>query len=89
MLRIDCPYCGARDETEFRFGGDAAAVRPARPEPASWVRHLYWRQNPAGERDEFWLHSSGCCRWLRVRRDTHTNRILTVCDGTRPARNAP
>ena len=29
MLRIRCPWCGERDEIEFRYRGDARRVRPA------------------------------------------------------------
>ena len=29
MLRLECPICGLRDETEFVYGGDATIVRPA------------------------------------------------------------
>ena len=28
MLLIDCPHCGARDETEFSYGGEAHIMRP-------------------------------------------------------------
>ena len=28
MLRITCPWCGERDYTEFRYGGDAEKERP-------------------------------------------------------------
>jgi heterotetrameric sarcosine oxidase delta subunit len=82
MLRINCPYCGLRDETEFRYGGPAGVTRPSGLEWAAWVRYLYWRDNPAGEHGERWLHLSGCRRWLEIRRDTRTNRILAVRDGT-------
>ena len=27
MLRITCPFCGERDYTEFRYGGDASLIR--------------------------------------------------------------
>ena len=27
-MRIDCPYCGARDQAEFAYLGDAAPRRP-------------------------------------------------------------
>jgi heterotetrameric sarcosine oxidase delta subunit len=82
MLRIACPYCGLRDETEFRYGGAAGVVRPTVFETAAWVHYLYWRPNPVGEHAERWLHVSGCRRWLEVRRDTLTNAILAVRDGT-------
>jgi heterotetrameric sarcosine oxidase delta subunit len=78
MLRIDCPHCGVRDETEFRFGGETAVVRPSGSDYGDWTRYLYWRRNVAGEQSERWLHVSGCLRWLEVRRDTRTNTILAV-----------
>ena len=28
MLQIPCPYCGVRDEEEFRFGGESHVARP-------------------------------------------------------------
>ena len=34
-MRIDCPYCGLRDASEFFYQGDAARVRPAVGE-AKW-----------------------------------------------------
>jgi heterotetrameric sarcosine oxidase delta subunit len=82
MLRIDCPYCGVRDEIEFRYGGAAGVQRPSTTESFAWARYLYLRRNPAGEHLERWLHWSGCRRWLEVRRDTRSNEILFVRDGT-------
>jgi methylglutamate dehydrogenase subunit B len=84
MLRLECPHCGVRDETEFRYGGDAGVRRPARQDPAVWARYLFWRRNDFGEREELWLHVSGCRRWLRVRRDTRNNRVLRVADARAP-----
>jgi heterotetrameric sarcosine oxidase delta subunit len=82
MLRIACPYCGLRDETEFRYGGAAGITRPTVTNPEAWAHYLYWRPNPVGEHVERWLHVSGCRRWLEVRRDTRNNIILDVRDGT-------
>jgi len=80
MLRLDCPHCGLRDETEFRYGGEAGRVRPTGSAPADWAHYLYWRRNPVGVHTEIWLHVSGCRRWLEVERDTRTNTILSVCE---------
>ena len=33
MLRIPCPWCGNRDEVEFRYGGQAQVAHP--PEPGA------------------------------------------------------
>ena len=32
MLLIECPWCGARDESEFTYGGEAHIVRPEDPD---------------------------------------------------------
>ena len=84
MLRLTCPFCGTRDETEFRYGGEAGRKRPTGSESADWAGYLYWRGNPQGPHTEQWLHVSGCRRWLRVVRDTRTNAILRITDGTVP-----
>jgi len=82
MLRLDCPYCGTRDETEFRYGGEAGRVRPAGSESSDWARYLYWRGNLPGTYIELWLHVSGCRRSLQVVRDTRTNLIVRVSGGS-------
>lgn len=79
MLRIPCPFCGVRDETEFRYRGDATARRPADDAPPdAWTGYVYLRENPAGWHTEFWLHTSGCRQLLRVERDTVTHAIRAV-----------
>ncbi len=81
MLLIDCPWCGERAQVEFSYGGDAAARRPADPMGAparAWLDATYLRANPRGPHQEWWHHSAGCRRWLKVRRDTATHRILAT-----------
>lgn len=79
MLRIQCPHCGARDETEFTFGGPSHVTRP---EPGvsdhEWSQYLFTRENPKGVHFERWCHSYGCGRWLNVARDTVTHEIRAV-----------
>ena len=78
MLRIPCPYCGVRDQSEFQFGGEAALVRPAAPESASdseWADYLFYRNNVKGVHLERWLHSFGCRQWFLVERDTVSHEI--------------
>lgn len=78
MLLIPCPWCGARAQIEFTYGGDASAARPAPDAPLpAWIDFVYRRENPAGPHDELWFHGAGCRQWLRVRRDTRTHAILT------------
>lgn len=78
MLIIDCPYCGARDETEFSYGGEAGIARPLHPESltdAEWADYLFMRSNARGTHRELWNHAQGCRRWFVAVRDTVTYRF--------------
>ena len=75
MLLIECPWCGARAETEFSYGGEAGIVRPPNPDAlsdAEWADYLFFRANPRGAHRELWNHAQGCRRWFGVERDTVT-----------------
>jgi heterotetrameric sarcosine oxidase delta subunit len=91
MLRIACPFCGVRDEVEFRYRGDAGVSRPA-PEAGAeaFSAYVYLRDNPAGWHAEWWQHVFGCRRVLRVERNTLTHEIGSVT-GAPPgaSRNVP
>jgi sarcosine oxidase subunit delta len=79
MLLIPCPFCGERDETEFRCGGEAHIVRPKQPASLSddaWADYLFMRSNPKGVHFERWRHVHGCGRWFNLARDTVSDRIL-------------
>ena len=80
MLRIRCPVCGLRDETEFVYGGDATVCRPALAEadPEKWVDYVFLRDNPRGAHREYWHHAAACRQWLVVERDTMTHAIGAV-----------
>jgi heterotetrameric sarcosine oxidase delta subunit len=76
---MQCPWCGPRDEVEFRWGGESHVARP--PESASdaeWTNYLFFRDNPKGRNFERWLHQYGCRRWFNVVRDTVSHKIVTV-----------
>lgn len=79
MLRIPCPFCGLRDETEFTYGGDASARRPpmGNDDEQAWLDYVFYRDNPRGEHQEYWHHALGCRQWLVLRRDTLTHDILS------------
>ncbi len=79
MMLIPCPWCGPRDETEFRYGGQAHVAYPSDPQELSdeqWGRFLFHRANPKGAFTERWCHTAGCRRWFTVQRDTATNTVL-------------
>lgn len=92
MLRIECPYCGTRDQDEFRYGGEAASHRPARPESLSddeWARYLFYRANTRGVQVERWLHAHGCRQWFLLVRDTATHAIEGAYRLDEPAPSVP
>ena len=80
-MRIECPFCGDRDVSEFTYRGDAGCRRPP-PDAEGPADHffeaVYLRENPAGPHQELWYHASGCLSWLRVTRNTRTHEILGV-----------
>ena len=81
MLQITCPYCGARDEHEFTYGGEAHITRPESAWTASdedWADYVFMRQNPKGAHHERWCHSHGCGRWFNALRDTVTHAIVVT-----------
>lgn len=79
MIRIDCPFCGVRDHSEFTYGGDATIEYPSLDASAAdWVKAVYERENIRGRQFETWQHVHGCRMWLKVERDTVTHEISSV-----------
>jgi sarcosine oxidase subunit delta len=79
MLRIHCPWCGVRDESEFRYRGDATRRRPAADAGIdAFMAYVYQRDNPRGWHSEWWLHVAGCRRLLKLVRHTLTHEIRSV-----------
>ena len=77
MLRINCPVCGLRDETEFVYGADASIVRPSMDEAdqKTWLDYVFFRDNPRGAHKEYWHHVQGCRQWLVLDRNTLTHEV--------------
>jgi len=81
MLLIKCPWCGPRDEHEFRCGGQSHIARPGPPEAVSdeeWSRYMFERINPRGVHYERWVHAFGCRRWFNIARSTADHTIFAV-----------
>jgi sarcosine oxidase subunit delta len=81
MLLIACPWCGPRDEIEFRCGGQSHVTRPEPYDQVTdeaWGRYLFTRLNPKGVHFERWAHSAGCRQWFNLARDTVTHEIKAV-----------
>jgi sarcosine oxidase subunit delta len=90
MLLLDCPNCGARNVSEFRYGGEVNA-RPKDPAAAdehAWNDFLFMRNNVSGLQTEWWLHRNGCGLWFLAERDTLTNVVARTFEWT-AARAAP
>jgi methylglutamate dehydrogenase subunit B len=78
-MRITCPFCGARDHSEFTYGGDATIIYPDLSASAEeWFAAIYLRDNPNGPHRERWHHVEGCRMWLVVERDTLSHEITSV-----------
>lgn len=75
MFIIDCPWCGSRAQTEFTYEGDANVERPDDGDEKAFFEYVYIRDNPSGWHDEMWQHTSGCRRFLKVRRNVTTHEI--------------
>lgn len=81
MLQINCPYCGARDETEFSYGGEAHIRRPLADSDLSdstFAEYLFYRDNPKGLFLEMWCHTGGCRQWFHIARDTVSHHIVEI-----------
>jgi sarcosine oxidase subunit delta len=77
-----------RDESEFRYRGDATRSRPgADAALEAFSAYVYERANPRDWHTEWWLHVAGCRRLLKVVRHTHTHEIRSV-EAAAPAAGA-
>lgn len=85
MHQIDCPWCGVRDEVEFRYRGDATVTRPA-PDagPEAFHDFVYSRTNPKGWHVEWWHHQGGCRQLVKVLRHTVTHQIRGTAKANEP-----
>lgn len=84
-MRIPCPFCGDRDQSEFAYRR-SADLRPAPDASAeAFTAYVYSGADKFGPLEEHWYHAHGCRRWLVVTRDTRTHEIF----GARLAGEAP
>jgi sarcosine oxidase subunit delta len=76
---VNCPCCGLREESEFRYRGDAGMERPqADAGEGAFVTYVYDRANPKGWHLEWWQHVGGCRQVLKVLRHTLDHEIAAV-----------
>lgn len=102
MLLIQCPWCGARAESEFNYGGEADIVRPVEASAKDkdtwltdeqWGDYVFMRKNTRGPFREQWVHTHGCRRWFVAERDTATHQFISTSPlqsaGAKPSAAAP
>ncbi len=79
-MRLNCPHCGERDHREFEYIGSAELMNRPAPDAGekAFLDYVYLRDNPAGEHEELWQHSTGCRAFLHVRRNVTTHAVLAV-----------
>jgi heterotetrameric sarcosine oxidase delta subunit len=67
---LRCPNCGAREVTDFAFGGEVSQRPLTTPTFRELNTYNYFRRNVAGVQREWWYHRSGCRQWFIAERDT-------------------
>ena len=78
MQRFPCPFCGLRDEREFRYASEAGKTRPdttAEVSDAAWRDYLHVAANPRGPSAEVWVHLP-CQEYFVMERDTVLMAVL-------------
>ena len=80
MQLFSCPFCGARDETEFFFAGESGRQRPQPAGEVSaelWSQYLHAQDNLQGRAAEIWRHVT-CGEYFVMERDTSTHEVHAV-----------
>ena len=77
-ILIPCPNCGERPIQEFVYG-EMPVVPEHITEPDAWdLDRAFMLNNIEGIQTEAWFHSTGCRRWLKLQRDTRTDRLIDL-----------
>ena len=75
MILLTCPNCGARNVSEFHFGGETTKQpSPDATTQITWAHYLYMRGNILGVQREWWYHNA-CGSWFIAERHTKTQEI--------------
>jgi len=73
MTRLNCPFCGAREQREFEFH----KTLPSADQGTAYER-TYERVANAEHSVEHWQHVAGCRAWLLVERNPSTGAVLGI-----------
>lgn len=77
MKIMHCPINGARNISEFVWGGDVKLAPEHDCSDVAWAEHLFFEDNVAGEVVEWWLHAPSNT-WFIAQRNTLTDEILST-----------
>jgi heterotetrameric sarcosine oxidase delta subunit len=75
VILLECPNCGPRNQSEFRYGGEAHKRPAPDADRSQWTDYIYLRDNPLGVMREWWYHRAGCGVWFIAERHTKTHQI--------------
>ena len=75
MMRIPCPHCGPRAQSEFIYERTVDSVVPLDAPSQEAMTKLFTRTNPRGVDDEIWRHTYGCRAWMILTRHRVTKEI--------------
>jgi sarcosine oxidase subunit delta len=76
MKILSCPLNGARNITEFTYGGEFHAMPdPVNSNSREWAEHVFFHDNQAGVVTEWWCHTASSY-WFLAERNTITDQVL-------------
>lgn len=80
MKLIDCPYIGARPQSEFVYGHEVREMpKPSEATDKEWAAFVFNRAGHPGVKKEWWHHvPSGI--WFVFERDTLTDKFIRLVD---------
>jgi heterotetrameric sarcosine oxidase delta subunit len=76
-LKIPCPHCGERPIEEFMYGEIPNVPETLTDPDERDIDRGFMLSNLEGETVEAWFHTYGCRRWLKLKRNTKTDLILS------------
>lgn len=88
-LIIPCGHCGPRPVEEWRYGGEVVEAAKTLTGEDRLVDETWMLTNAEGPTVERWFHAAGCRRWVTIRRDTQTDRVLEAPEVTQRPERGP
>lgn len=76
MKILICPLNGARNISEFTYGGEYhPQPDPKRSDDRTWAEYVFFHENSDGVVVEWWCHTASSY-WFLAERDTRSDEIL-------------